>query len=318
MKDICFPTAPTEKSYTALTNQLKKHLQSKCLAVVEHFCFNTAQQQPGQSISEFMAQLKKLAAHCEHTGDQLKESLRDRFICGLCSESIQKKLLLETYTFECVVEIATAEKAATRDITQHGSRQVNTVKQTSQSHRGAYRGQPWMPHQPKARQPCGRGGLKNHIRGKCWYRDKECFKCGKVGHLKFECRSEKRTGRNPQNVSNPSRTNYVEQTGHPNETEFDTSICRVTEKTPDLAAPKPFTVPIEIEGISLELELDTGVAVSIVSYANYTKYFVTFHCLTQQDTCMCIQAHPHPYKQQERYLSVLSTIHKNTPALGSC
>ena len=126
LKDICFPTAPTAKSYTTLTNELKKHFKPKRLAVAERFRFNTAQQQPGQSISEFVAQLKKLVAHCEYTGDQLKESLCDRFICGLRSESIQKKLLAETYTFERAVEIATAEEAATRDIreiSQHGSPQ---------------------------------------------------------------------------------------------------------------------------------------------------------------------------------------------------
>ena len=93
LKDICFPTTLTEKSYTTLATQLKKHFKPKRLAVAERFRFNTVQQQPGQSISEFVAQLKKLVAHCEYTGNQLKESLCDRFICGLYSESIQKKLL---------------------------------------------------------------------------------------------------------------------------------------------------------------------------------------------------------------------------------
>ena len=174
------------------------------------------------------------------------------------------------------MKIATAEEAATKDIkkiSQHGSPQVYTVKQTSWPRRGAYRGQPRMPHQPQARQPCDRCGLKNHTRDKCWYRDKECFNCGKVGHLKVECRSEKRTRHNPQNVSNLSRTHYVEQTDHPNETEFETAIFGVTERTPESSATKPYTVPVEIEGISLELELDMGVAVSIVSYTDYNKYF---------------------------------------------
>ena len=130
-----------------------------------------------------------------------------------------------------------------------------------------------MPRQSQPRQPCDRCGLKNYTRDKCWYRDKECFNCGKVGHLKSECRSEKRTRRNPQNVSNPSHTHYVEQTDHPNETEFETAIFEVTEKTPESSATKPYMVTVEIEGISLELELDTGAAVSIVSYTDNTKYF---------------------------------------------
>ena len=73
------------------------------------------QQQQGQTIADFVAQLKKLSTYCEYTGDQLKESLRDRFICGLRSESIQRKLLAKTYAFEKAVEIATAEEAAAKD-----------------------------------------------------------------------------------------------------------------------------------------------------------------------------------------------------------
>ena len=44
-------------------------------------------------------------------------------------------------TFDRAVAIATAEEADTKDIkeiSQHGSPQVNTVKQTPRPHRGAY------------------------------------------------------------------------------------------------------------------------------------------------------------------------------------
>ena len=300
LKDICFPTAPTAKSYTELTNELKKHFKPKRLAVAERFRFNTVQQQPGQTVSEFVAQLKKLSTYCEYTGDQLKESLRDRFICGLRSEGIQKKLLAKTYTFERAVEIAIAEEAATKDIkemSQHAIPQINAVKQVSQPRprRGVYRGASKMPRQAQARQPCDRCGLKNHTRDKCWYKDKECFKCGKVGHLKSECRSVKKQTRNPQNVPSPARTHYVEQTEQPDTTElteWDAAIFGVIEKSPEATEHKPITVPVDIEGISLILELDTGAAVSIVSYSDYLNILNTSHCLTQQDTCMYIQAHP--------------------------
>ena len=49
----------TEKTYAALASELKKHFKPKWLAVVEQFCFNTVQQQQqGQTIAEFVAQLK--------------------------------------------------------------------------------------------------------------------------------------------------------------------------------------------------------------------------------------------------------------------
>ena len=74
LKDICFPTAPTKKTYAELAVKLKRHFKPKRLAVAKRFRFNTTQQQPGQSVSEFIAQVKKLLTYCEYTGDQLKES----------------------------------------------------------------------------------------------------------------------------------------------------------------------------------------------------------------------------------------------------
>ena len=59
LKDICFPAVPTEKTYAALASELKKHFKPKRLAVAEWFRFNTVQQQQqGQTIAEFVAQLK--------------------------------------------------------------------------------------------------------------------------------------------------------------------------------------------------------------------------------------------------------------------
>ena len=64
LKDICFPAVPTEKTYAALASELKKHFKPKWLAVAERFRFNTVQQQQGQTIAEFVAQLKKLSTYC--------------------------------------------------------------------------------------------------------------------------------------------------------------------------------------------------------------------------------------------------------------
>ena len=212
-----------------------------------------------------------MSTYCEYTGDQLKESLHDRFICGLRSESIQKKLLAKTYSFERAVEIVTAEEAAAKDIremSQHASPQIHTMKQTPPPRRGAYRGRPRTPNQSQPRQQCDRCGLKNHTRDKCWHKDKECLNCGKTGHLKSQCRSKKETER-----SNPNRTNYVQEDESTNATDLDTAVFRVSKETPRSLGDKPIIVPVVIEGVALEMELDTGAAVSIVSCVDYLKYF---------------------------------------------
>ena len=47
-----------------------------------------------KTITEYIVELRKLAAPCEF-GACLNEALRDRLVCGIRSESIQKRLLSE-------------------------------------------------------------------------------------------------------------------------------------------------------------------------------------------------------------------------------
>lgn len=124
-----------------------------------------------------------------------------------------------------------------------------------------------MPHHSQPRQHCDRCGLKNHTRDKCWHKDKESINCGKTGHLKSQCHSKKEMGRGNHNCGN-----YVQEE-LPNVTELDTAVFQVTKGALRSSGDNPIMVPVVIEGVSLKMELDTGAAVSIVSYVDYLKYF---------------------------------------------
>ena len=52
------------------------------------------QQQAGDSVSTYLAELQKMAVPCEFR-DSLSESFKDRLACGLRNEVHQKKLLSE-------------------------------------------------------------------------------------------------------------------------------------------------------------------------------------------------------------------------------
>lgn len=64
------------------------------LVIGERFQFYQRCQKPKESIAEFAAALRRLSIRCEF-GAFLNEALRDRFVCGMWSEAIQKKLLAE-------------------------------------------------------------------------------------------------------------------------------------------------------------------------------------------------------------------------------
>ena len=67
--------------------------------------------------------------------------------------------------------------------------------------------------------------------------------------------------------------NYAQEDESTNATELDAAVFRVSKETPQSLGDKPIIVPVVIEGVALEMELDTGAAVSIVSYVDYLQYF---------------------------------------------
>lgn len=83
-------------------------------------------------MKDFDVNLRKLSEHCSF-GATLNDSLRDRFVCGLKNESIQKKLLSEKeLTYDKAVEIANAMESAHKDVRElHGqSTNVNNLSKS--------------------------------------------------------------------------------------------------------------------------------------------------------------------------------------------
>ena len=95
IKDILAPAKPSDKSHGELVNLVKRHYHPKPGKIVSRYKFYTHHRQDGQSASEFVADLRRLAEHCEYT-DKLEEILRDFFIIGINDDSIMQKFLTKS------------------------------------------------------------------------------------------------------------------------------------------------------------------------------------------------------------------------------
>ena len=97
LRNLVAPKAPEEKTFAEITSLLKSHFEPTPSVIAERYRFHRRDQASGESIVNYVAELRKLTTHCkfEETKDFLQESLRDRFVCGLRSESIRKCLLTE-------------------------------------------------------------------------------------------------------------------------------------------------------------------------------------------------------------------------------
>ena len=94
---------------------LQKHLSLRPLLIAKRFRFHKRNQFEGEPVSSYLAELKKLSLYCEF-GTNLNDALRDRLVCGLHNELIQKRMLCEPdLPLVKASEIALAREAAAKD-----------------------------------------------------------------------------------------------------------------------------------------------------------------------------------------------------------
>ncbi|CAB4008107.1 Retrovirus-related Pol poly from transposon, partial [Paramuricea clavata] len=248
LKDLLLPEKPADKNFDEIVSTLQKHLNPKPLEIAERFRFYKRNQQEGESILSYIAELKKLTTHCNF-GNNLEETLRDRLVCGLSNQQIQKRLLAESkLKFSKAVDIAVAMETATRDATEIHSK-----------------GREEKP------LVCYRCGANTHVATECRFKKEVCHKCGKRGHIQRACRAQQSQG--PGRPSPRSRyqksTNAIET--EPDEYEHllnNLEVHNVNKSNSDV-----IWVDVKVENQPLSMELDTGSAVSILPYDMFLERF---------------------------------------------
>ncbi|KAJ8375443.1 hypothetical protein SKAU_G00060230 [Synaphobranchus kaupii] len=161
LRSLIAPEKPGGKSYDQTVEVLRAHFSPKPIVIAERFRFHKRHQAEGETIAQYIADLKKLSEHCEF-GAYLQDALRDRFVCGLISESIQKRLLTETaLTYHKAVEMAISMDTVAREAHQlSSSLKVNAMSLSSSPGRN-----------------CTRCGRTNHLESDCFYKDQTCHRC---------------------------------------------------------------------------------------------------------------------------------------------
>ena len=94
LRDLLSPDKPCERTFAALSETLRRHFQPKKVIIAERFRFHRRNQAAGETVVQYVAELRRLSAHCDFA-DYLDQALRDGFVCGLQNESIQRRLSRE-------------------------------------------------------------------------------------------------------------------------------------------------------------------------------------------------------------------------------
>ena len=105
LKSLIAPTLPSDKTIDELYQTLKRHVQPTDSVISHRARFYTRKQKDTESVTDFTAELKHLAAECEFDAF-LDQVLYNIFAIGIADREAQKKLReVKQLTFAKVVEI---------------------------------------------------------------------------------------------------------------------------------------------------------------------------------------------------------------------
>lgn len=115
MVNLCSPKKPAEMTFKEVVEVMGKHLEPTPSVLAERFRFRQYRQVKGQTVAQYVAELKKMARFCGFEAT-LDENMRDQFVCGLSSDIIRQRLFAETkINFAKSVSLALSLEAAERD-----------------------------------------------------------------------------------------------------------------------------------------------------------------------------------------------------------
>ena len=131
IRNLVAPDKPTSKSFAEIVKVVKTHHNPTPSAIVQRFQFHSRTRRDGESISAYVAELRKLTEHCAF-GDTLNDMLRDRLVCGINDARLQRRMLAETgLTFDKALTLATALEAAdknAKDLVKSPSEPVHLIR----------------------------------------------------------------------------------------------------------------------------------------------------------------------------------------------
>nr|XP_006812005.1 PREDICTED: uncharacterized protein K02A2.6-like [Saccoglossus kowalevskii] len=294
LRNLCKPKEPGKLSFTELCELLTKHHDPKPSETVARLKFHKRNRQNGESIADYVASLKSLTEHCNFNSlseEPQDHMLRDQLIVGINDERIQSKLLSiepktgEILSFKRVYELAIAAECAKKDVSD--MKDSPTIHKTYTT----------------IAKPCWRCD-GNHQPYNCTYKDKTCYNCQQKGHISRKCRNEKRPnqqadttktfrgrGRGRSYTCSRKQVKSTTKSGSTHQVEnidnevlegndFDEddyysfneiNFCEGNLNRANLGRVDPFMCKMNIEGQSVDLEIDTGASFTLLNAQEFKK-----------------------------------------------
>ena len=218
--------------------------------IADRFRYYQCHQASGESVHDFLADLRRLAITSEFE-DFLDQALRDRFVCGLRAQGMQKRLLTEPdLNIARALELTRSIEAAASETKRF--RDPSSIPGTSGKVLNVGGAAAVVLSGQKSGQSggfsCHRCGHHNHEGQTCKYRQAKCRLCGKIGHISPVCRRGS-TKKTPDYRSEKKswKTNVVNEDLRVANTDGELAKHALTIGKPSV---EPIRVDLEVSGRS--------------------------------------------------------------------
>lgn len=278
IRSLCTPDAPNSVDFPNILKLLDEHFTPKPSEILCRFKFNKRDQKRNESISEFIAELRKLSEHCNF-GVQLESMLRDRLVCGILDEELQRKLLADPkLTLASALDISLAGEAAQRQASEiRGTVQPNSVNflKPKSNNRSA--------RDKQSKKTCHRCG-NSHPYGECKFLKAVCNYCKKIGHIAKMCNS-KNLKKGDNKVS--SKVQNL-NSGECNISQYKGEYLNNIHSISSINDHPPHDLLLDLNGINHKMEIDSGSLHSVISSDTYVKLWPVNppHLLPVSDQCL--------------------------------
>ena len=311
IRNLLVPSKPASVTYKDIVDRVRAHYQPASSTPVERLKFHSRIRKPTETVSTFICQLRELSQRCafENLDEMLKDRLicgigDSRMQRRLLSESS----LTFTKAQDILLALEAADNNAgvlEASGTTHPKSDVyhSTVKKAVSTARPGTRSFP-SRSTTAAAQACYRCG-GNHSQQGCKIREAICHFCQKKGHISRVCRSKLRKRGSPttntQNYlsgvdhvnsngskeaeytlfqlhsasSNHSSSNRSSSNRSPSNRPSLSSLSNRSPSNPSSSnrspSNRPWLVPVDLNGTSIEMQIDTGATMSIMSRSVYSS-----------------------------------------------
>ncbi|KAK3910618.1 hypothetical protein KUF71_020432 [Frankliniella fusca] len=307
----CLPNSPSEFSIQNLVIILKSHFEPIGNVAVERYNFRHRMQRPEESVVEYINALQELASRCDYEGREFHRNLLEQLVAGVRLPEVRKAIMVANLTWANMKAIAIRTEGDIKHMAklaqsyaQNQARSVhqvqpqkkpdvnnnfnkNKVKINPQQAGNSVKTESKVGNdQERKFNPCYRCGRRHNCKT-CPAVNWECNFCKKIGHTSVVCRKKKKPEVKQVSVSNPppeAGTEDIDQVVD-ELLDFDFSLCGV--RPGEAAGPvssfnvnlvqsptsEPLIKKLLVNNIPLEMEIDTGSAVSLISLQDFQSKF---------------------------------------------